>query len=224
MVEHNILSESEQMYLLTLALLSENGLDGLAPLSLLAAELKITAVSANQMVRKLSEAGLLEYQPYKGVGLTGAGWQAALGILRHRRLWEVFLCEKLHFPAVEAEGLACRLEHVLPHSAAERLAEFLGHPSASPQGKPIPPLQAEAPLHCDQPLNAFTPGETGRITQLQGDQATRNFLAGEGLQSGLRLQILGVGEAGAVLVETAAGGRLYLSPTLAGQIWLEKTE
>ena len=73
-------------------------------------------------------------------------------------------------------------------------------------------------------MTEFQAGETGRITQLVGDSALRSFLAAEGLRAGMRLNILGIGQHGAVLVETAAGGCLHLSPTIAGQIWLEKTE
>ena len=138
MVIHTNLSESEEMYLVTIARLVESGQSAPTPVAQLACELAIAPVSANQMIRKLEEVKLLYYTPYKGVELTEAGWQAALDILRHRRLWEVFLVEKLHYTPQEAEVLACRLEHNLPPEAAARLAAFLGHPTSSPQGHPIP--------------------------------------------------------------------------------------
>ncbi|MEE4194096.1 MAG: Fur family transcriptional regulator, partial [Anaerolineae bacterium] len=63
------LSESEEMYVTSIAELVESTGQELVPLSLLASTLNIHAVSANQMIRKLEEYGIVNYQPYKGVVL-----------------------------------------------------------------------------------------------------------------------------------------------------------
>ena len=89
MVSHNMnesITESTEMYLLRIALLSEEG--DPVPISQLAEELDISPVSTNQMCRKLEEKDLVEYQPYKGVTLTLQGEVIALRVLRKRRLWE----------------------------------------------------------------------------------------------------------------------------------------
>ncbi len=103
------ISESEEMYLIAIARLAEQGVQEPIPISLLAKELSIQPVSANQMVHKLADAGLLDYLPYKGVRLTASGWKVARHVLRHRRLWEVFLVEHLEIALDEADALACRL-------------------------------------------------------------------------------------------------------------------
>ena len=46
--------------------------------------------SVTDMVKKLSEKGLLNYRPYKGVSLTEHGQKTALTLVRKHRLWEVF--------------------------------------------------------------------------------------------------------------------------------------
>ena len=108
------LSEREEMYLVTIARIQEAGDAGPVPLKTLARELGIGSISTNQMVRTLEEAGWLIYTPYKGVEFTPPGRQRALRILRHRRLWQVFLVERIGYSSDEASELACRLEHTLP--------------------------------------------------------------------------------------------------------------
>lgn len=213
------MSENEEMYLVTVARLVEAGGEPTIPISQLAQELSIQPVSANQMVRKLEEAGLVAYTPYKGVALTPEGERLALRILRHRRLWEVFLVENLKIPLDEAEELACRLEHFLPASVAGRLAEFLAHPQVSPQGKPIPELGAEEALRPEALLSQLQIGEQGRVARLEVDAPTRAFLAGEGLGPGALVTLLGVGNNGAILAGVE-GRSVFLAKGLASGIWV----
>ena len=109
MSDHNIkaMSESEEMYLITIARLFEGGVEDPVSVSRIAGELSIQPVSANQMVHKLVEEGLVEYFPYKGVSLTPKGQAAAQQVLRGRRLWEVFLVNHLELSPGEADAMAC---------------------------------------------------------------------------------------------------------------------
>ena len=94
------------MYLITVAVAEEAGGTAPLPLADLAQALGISPVSANQMVRRLAERGLVVYHPYRGVALRAAGRQAAQRVLRGRRLWATFLGERLGFTAAEADSLA----------------------------------------------------------------------------------------------------------------------
>ena len=96
--------ESSEMYLLRAALLRRDLQP--VPLTLLAQNLAVSPVSANEMCHKLMSEGLLNYEPYKGVILTSAGAAIAYRILRRRRLWEVFLAECLDVAPREAEEIA----------------------------------------------------------------------------------------------------------------------
>lgn len=129
-------SESIEMYLLQIALLQQHTQP--VPVPLLAHGLTVSPVSANEMCRKLTGKSLIIYEPYKGVTLTPQGEKLAHRVLRHRRLWEVFLVEKLGIFPTEAEEFACRFEHITPTPLAEKLAAFLGNPTLSPQDEPIP--------------------------------------------------------------------------------------
>jgi DtxR family Mn-dependent transcriptional regulator len=126
------------MYLIKVAVAEEDGHAAPLPLAELAAALEISPVSANQMVRRLEDRGLVEYHPYRGVALTDAGRREAHRVLRGRRLWATFLAGHVGFSPEEADSLACGLEHVTPPEAADRLARFLGDPAATPWGEPIP--------------------------------------------------------------------------------------
>lgn len=117
---------SEEMYLITVAVAEEQGHQGPMPLAALAQSLSITPVSANQMVRRLANRGLLEYHPYQGAMLTASGRAAARRVLRGRRLWTSFLVDHLGFDEREADTLACDLEHITPPRVADRLEGFLG--------------------------------------------------------------------------------------------------
>jgi DtxR family transcriptional regulator, Mn-dependent transcriptional regulator len=208
------LSESEEMYLATIARIQEAGQPGPTPLSQVAGEMAVLSVSANQMVRKLEEAGLVTYTPYKGVELTAIGECEALRILRHRRLWEVFLVERLHYTPAEADQLACRLEHTLPPEAAERLADFLGHPVESPQQRPIPAARAAHPAILAMPLNQVHLNQAAWVVEIAADAAVRSFLDLQGVRSGARLRLLASSSTGEVLVQSDDGCSVLLSAPL----------
>ena len=137
MPHHNLLSESEQMYLVTIRKICESCTDTPIPIPHLAEELSVLPVSVNQMVKKLAEAGYVEYIPYKGVELTLKGREISTKILRHRRLWEVFLVKDLKMTLDEANTLTCRLEHITTEDVAQRLSIFLGDPTVCFHGSPI---------------------------------------------------------------------------------------
>jgi DtxR family Mn-dependent transcriptional regulator len=196
-------SENVEMYLVSIALLAEEGLDGPVPLARLADELSVQVVSVNQMVRKLDEEGLVNYLPYKGVDLTPEGQQRVNAILRHRRLWEVFFVEHLEFSPTEAEILACRMEHVTSSEVDGRLSEFLGGPDTSPTGKAIPELAADEPRQASVTLKDLNVGQQGEILAFQGDNVTTSFLNNEGLHPGVIVQIEAKSSRGAILVHTA---------------------
>ncbi len=219
MSDHNLaeMSESEEMYLITIARLMEQGVEAPVPIPLLASELSIQPVSANQMVHKLAEEDLVEYLPYKGAQLTPKGQEIARKVLRDRRLWEVFLVEHLELPPGEADALACRLEHITAEGIACRLANYLGQPTVSPQGLPIPEVGSEAFAPALRPLSDLAVGESGEVMRLEGDRATQAFLIAEGLRPGLRVKPLAIGGSGAMLLEVG-DKRLNLAKAMTDKI------
>jgi DtxR family Mn-dependent transcriptional regulator len=104
----------------------------------LADRVQTKASSATDMIQRLAEKGLVEYERYRGVGLTPSGRVAAAAVIRRHRLWEVFLAEKLGFGWHEVHDLAEELEHVQSPELIRRLDAFLDTPSYDPHGDPIP--------------------------------------------------------------------------------------
>ncbi|MEX2144307.1 MAG: metal-dependent transcriptional regulator [Anaerolineales bacterium] len=208
------MTESEEMYLITLAKLAEGGVESPVPLSMLAGELAVLPVSANQMVHKLQEEGVLDYVPYKGVALRPEGLRRANRTLRRRRLWELFLVERLGLSFDEADTLACRLEHLGSDAVAEQLAGFLGGPEVSSRGLPIPP--AEEMQNIAEPLSQKTAGHLYEITQI-AEGSLRSFLTAQGISEGSQLHLLASSNRGDVLVEVK-GKRLDLAAEAAGDL------
>ena len=215
MEDHNItvsMSESVEMYLLRIALLQDE--DKPVPISVLAEELSVSPVSANQMCRKLEERGMIHYEPYRGVTLTLQGEAAAMRVLRKRRLWEVFLAEKLGVEPQQAEEIACRFEHVTPDGLAERLAGFLGNPTLSPQQQPIPPSIGAALRRPRFPLSGLGVGLKAQVVHIDGDVTVHDFVCDQGLVPGAIVKVLAAAGSGSMLIEVGSV-QLALSAELA---------
>ncbi|MGE5221838.1 MAG: metal-dependent transcriptional regulator [Omnitrophica WOR_2 bacterium] len=224
MTDQIAVSESVDMYLVTMARIKEDGSNGAIPLSELAGRMEILPVSVNEMVRKLQDAGLVEYTPYKGVDFTPEGQYRALQVLRHHRLWEVFLVECLKISPEEADPMADRMEHILPEGTAERLAAFLGNPSQSPKGHPIPQASSAEFPSPDKPLTQIHAGESGQVAGISSCSSTRAFLASQGILPGVRLGVLAAGQEGDLLVQVQEGHSIHLAQELADTITIRTEE
>jgi DtxR family Mn-dependent transcriptional regulator len=216
------MSENEQMYLVTIARLQDETRQDLVSLSDLAGALSVQPVSVNQMVRKMDEEGLVNYHPYKGVEFTPEGRQLVLRILRYRRLWEVFMVTHLKMSLDEADALACRIEHVTTDDVADRLADFLGNPSACFHGDPIPQLDRSQTVFFEGvSLPDMGLGQSSKVMRLQSDAPTLKFLASEGLIPGVEIKIIAIGSSGDLLLETPIG-RLHMTAEMAAQVIVDK--
>jgi DtxR family Mn-dependent transcriptional regulator len=209
------MSESEEMYLISIARAVEDGLKAPIALSWLAERLSVQPVSVNQMVRKLEEGGLVSYQPYKGVSLTEPGWQIAEQVLRRRRLWAFFLEHHLELPADEADDLACRMEHITNAEVEARLAAYLEGQPAQLAG-PLPPDLAIPPGQ-SRPLDELTVGQEAIVVELPESAGTAAFLEAQGLKPGAVVRLLAHGQAGALLLGLA-GAQIRLAPEVAAEI------
>jgi DtxR family Mn-dependent transcriptional regulator len=218
MEHNNTTSEREQMYLVTIARLSEMVDECPIPISKVAEILDITPISANQMVHNLAEMDLLTYKPYKGVEFTEKGWQTAEKLLRIRRLWEVFLVEHLQYAPQDAGPLACRLEHAIPDEAADRLAVFLGCPEVSPKGKPIPYNNMDETKPPGVLLSKLSAGTTGKISVILMGEGERAFLQQSGMNIGSQVEILASQKDGAYLVKSGDHSPIHIARELAQKI------
>lgn len=128
---------SEENYLKTIYHLTAASGVGISTNSI-AEKMATKASSVTDMLKKLTEKGLLNYIRYQGVSLTDKGLLAAKMIVRKHRLWEVFLVDKLHFTWDEVHDIAEQLEHIKSEKLINKLDDFLGNPTEDPHGDPIP--------------------------------------------------------------------------------------
>lgn len=133
-----ILSPTEENYLKAIYKISERTGEQNSSTNGIAAELGTSAASVTDMIRKLSDKGLIHYEKYRGVSLSKEGMKLALQLIRKHRIWEVFLHDSLHFPWDEIHDMAEQLEHVRSDELINRLEAFLGYPKFDPHGDPIP--------------------------------------------------------------------------------------
>ncbi|MHB0876315.1 MAG: metal-dependent transcriptional regulator [Anaerolineae bacterium] len=143
----------------------------------LAEHLKVTTTSANEMVRRLSERGLTNYERYRGVSLTHEGRKQALSVVRRHRLWERFLTDYLDIPWDMVHDEACRLEHATSPLLEERLAGFLDAPDTCPHGYAMPTADGDMDESRPATIGDLQPGEEATVVQVpEEDGALLRYL------------------------------------------------
>lgn len=147
--------------------------------------------SVVDMLRKLSEKGLIEYDKKKGARLTAPGLKDAISIVRRHRLWEVFLLEKLGYAWDEIHDIAEELEHVQNDTLADRLDKFLDFPEYDPHGDPIPKANGKLPKSHSVTLSELKLGDTGRVAAVK-DTSTDflQYLGKLNIRIGTRLELV----------------------------------
>ena len=157
----------------------------------IAQALGLSNPSVSGMVKRLSEQGLLEHLPYKGVELTVLGRQAALGMLRRHRILETYLVEKLGYTWDSVHPEAERLEHAVSESLIERMALTLGNPAFDPHGDPIPQPDGSVAEVESIPLTDVPQGSTVEVLRVVTSEPERlRYLAELGLKPGSLLSLV----------------------------------
>lgn len=214
------LSESTEMYLKAMAELGDRDV----AIARLAERLGVTPVSANEMMRRLGEQGLVTHTPYKGVTLTERGREAAANVLRRQRLWEVFLYEHLKIEWAKIYELACSLEHATAPEVTEALAGFLGNPTVCPRGNPIPDEEgAFAPL-TGKSLREAAVGETVMVRAVNATATeVLKYLQDKGILPGQTVQVLEAAPLDGPLTLSVNGKEVALGLSMAEFVIVEKT-
>ncbi|RJQ62931.1 MAG: metal-dependent transcriptional regulator [Desulfobacteraceae bacterium] len=155
----------------------------------------VTPASATGMVQKLSGSNppLLDYEKHRGVALTTEGEQVALEIIRHHRLLETFLQEKLGYTWDQVHDEADRLEHVISEEMEERIARTLGNPSVDPHGEPIPSREFHMPDQSKIRLAELQSGARATVVRIHAeDPDLLRYLASIGLTLNSRITVTDV--------------------------------
>jgi DtxR family Mn-dependent transcriptional regulator len=183
------LTRSVEDYLKAIYQLSPEGRP--ASTSEIAHLLALSPPSVTGMVKRLSEHGLLEHVPYRGVQLTDEGRRAALRMVRRHRLIEAYLVEFLGYSWDTVHEEAERLEHAVSDIMVERMANALGNPEVDPHGDPIPSADGFVQELSCTPLTDIPVGQTVEIHRVHESQPERlRYIASLGLKPGVQVTVL----------------------------------
>ena len=157
----------------------------------LAERLEVRPASVSGMLPKLTELGLVEHEPYRGVRLTDRGRRVALEVVRHHRLLELFLEESLGMTWDEVHAEAEVLEHVISEELEELIAAKLGNPEFDPHGDPIPSRELTVPDDESRTLYALEPGDRSTFVRVSdSDPAMLRYLSERGIAPGAAVEMI----------------------------------
>jgi DtxR family transcriptional regulator, Mn-dependent transcriptional regulator len=221
------LSQAVEDYLKAIYHLTEGGRR--ASTNEIADRMGVAAASVTGMIQKLAatDPTLVDYQKHQGVRLTEAGEKAALELIRHHRLLELYLHEKLGYAWDEVHAEADRLEHFISEQFEERLARELGDPSQDPHGEPIPDREFHMPEGSGRPLRQLRTGDQAVVQSISGaDPDLLRYLAAIGMLPGVRLSILDFSPFDDNLRLSIDGQAepVVLGPRITGQIFVSDVE
>jgi DtxR family transcriptional regulator, Mn-dependent transcriptional regulator len=208
------LTRSVEDYLKAIYRLSPEGRP--ASTSEIAHLLQLSPPSVSGMVKRLSELGLLEHVPYKGVQLTDSGRRAALRMVRRHRLIEAYLVHFLGYSWDAVHPEAERLEHAVSETLVERMAAALGHPAVDPHGDPIPEADGSIREPASTPLSDLEVGRTVEIIRVDEREPERlRYLASLGLTPGVVITLQDRQPFGGPVTVESSGERHVLGQELA---------
>jgi DtxR family Mn-dependent transcriptional regulator len=190
--------------------------------SALAERMGVTAPSATNMIQRLADLGLLRHDRYHGAELTESGARTALEVIRHHRLWELFLAEALRVPLDRVHEEAERLEHTLSDDLEERIDVALGHPAFDPHGDPIPSRDGQMSEGATIPLSELGVGETAIVRRVpDSDAALLRYLSELGLVPGAEVRLAERTPFGGTQFVEVGGSRQVLGQDLAARILVQ---
>lgn len=185
-----MLTYTEENYLKAIYHLSGSGNKEVSTNSI-SESMSTKPASVSDMLKKLSQKNLINYEKYKGLTITKEGIKTALQVIRKHRLWEVFLVEKLKFNWDEVHEVAEELEHIRSNYLVERMDEFLGFPQYDPHGDPIPDSNGQIKAKNKISLTELPVNTEGIVVGVK--ESTSSFLKyldKSGIHLGAKIKVL----------------------------------
>jgi len=187
--------------------------------SALAGRMGVSAPSATAMTKRLAELGLVERAPYRGVALTDEGRRGALEVLRHHRLLESYLVDRLGLSLADVHAEAELLEHALSEELEAKIDAELGYPTHDPHGDPIPDSELRVTLGLQRTLIDLEPGDLATISRIpDGDPELLRYLGELGLVPGSEVELVAFAPFGGPVTVRTDTGEHAISLELADRI------
>ena len=187
--------------------------------SALAGRMGVRPPSATAMTKRLADLGLVERAPYRGVALTGQGRAGALEVIRHHRLLESYLVDRLGLSLDEVHAEAELLEHALSEELEAKIDAELGFPTHDPHGDPIPDADLRLEDWSGRTLADVEEGARAAVTRVpDGDAELLRYLDELSIVPGSDVVVVALAPfAGPVTVRTRSGEHA-ISRELAARI------
>jgi DtxR family transcriptional regulator, Mn-dependent transcriptional regulator len=212
---------SEENYLKAIYHLEKQG-NGKVSATSISEELANNPASVVDMLKRLSDKKLIQYDKKKGAILTASGQKIAVLIVRKHRLWEVFLHDKLGYSWDEVHDIAEQLEHIRDYDLPDRLEKFLGFPKYDPHGDPIPQSNGHLPAVTSKPLSEIEVNRKIRVTNVSDSSADfLRYLEKQGIGLNQSVTVKEIHDFDkSVLVQLKGKKEVYLSAEAARKIFV----
>lgn len=205
--------------------------DGSVSTSELASTLAVTPSSVSANLKKLARDGLIDYEPYGRIGLTPAGHEIAVMVVRRHRVLETYLVECLGLGWDEVHVEADALEHAVSDLVLDRMDEVLGLPGHDPHGDPIPradgSIARSVEGHPAARLSEVDSGARGRVVRISDHEpAILRYLQARQITIGTRFRVEATNPAaGSVSVSRSSvdgeqTDRVEIAAGAAGAVWV----
>lgn len=218
-----MISQTEENYLKTIFTIS-NKEKGPVSTNHIAEALNTSPASVSDMLKRLKDKRLIDYEKYKGVLLSKKGKSLATNLVRKHRLWESFLVQTLKFDWSEVHEIAEQLEHIKSPTLIKKLDEFLGFPKFDPHGDPIPNDLGEFTEMSSDALNELGINEKAKVVGVHdSDAAFLTFLDKIGIGLGSVVEIKDInGYDSSLIIEIKGKGEYMISEKVSANIQVKR--
>lgn len=190
----------------------------------LAEWMKVSPPTVADMLKRLSDKGLVKTSRRDGVKLTKKGLETAETMVRRHRLWERFLTDILGLHWDEVHEEACKLEHAISSpQVEEKLADILGHPETCPHGHPIPGTKGARKREKEaKPLSQCSVGDEAIIECVADeDSQLLQYLASLGLLPEARVAVKEIAPFKGPMLVNVCGAQYALGQEVAAKIMVK---
>ncbi len=186
-----MLSNTEENYLKVIFNLSSQKRAKKLGTNEIAEVMEVAPATVTNMLKRLTEKGLVDYQKYGAISLSEDGRKLASNVIRKHRLWETFLYEKMEFTWDEVHEVAEQLEHIKSVKLINQLDKLLGYPKVDPHGDPIPGTDGEIASPSKKRLSEVETGKEYKIVAVKDSSAAfLKYATSLGIGLDLKVRVL----------------------------------
>ena len=180
------LSEATQEYLESIYWLYEAGIERTQ--ANLARALQVSQPSASEMLRRLSDDGLVSRDDHKLIQFTERGREVAARIVARHRTVEAYLVKVMGIPWDEVHEEAHAMEHSISPRLEAKMLEMIGEVRTCPHGHPI----GDYPREPGEAIPAVPVGSELVVLRLENEaEEMLHYLKQRGVEPGRRYSVAG---------------------------------